>query len=219
MSMAGKKHSKLVVPSETPPAAPDPGRIRLDRLMFFNDSVFAIAITLLALEIRLPAGGQALTDAELGATLLAMVPKFMAYIISFLVIGSFWIAYHRKFQYIQRSDRSLLTLNLLILMVVAFIPFPSSMVSENGGLTATIFYALTVTLIGVLFAILWWYASRRAHLIDPALPTQLRRRELILPLVTSTIFLLSIGIAYFDTGIARLTWFFMLPVSLLLNRG
>ncbi len=217
--MAGKKHSKLVVPSETPPQAPDPGRIRLDRLMFFNDSVFAIAITLLALEIRLPATNQALTDAELGATLLAMVPKFMAYIISFLVIGSFWIAYHRKFQYIQRSDRSLLTLNLLILMVVDFIPFPSSMVSENGGLTATIFYALTVALIGVLFAILWAYASRRARLIDPALPNQLRRRELIIPLVTSSIFLLSIGIAYLDTGIARLTWFFMLPVSLLLNRG
>jgi len=186
--------------------------------MFFSDAVFAIAITLLALEIRLPAGAEAFTDAQLGTTLLGMWQKYLAYMLSFLVIGSFWSAHHRKFRLIRRYDRGLLLLNLLLLMVVAFIPFPSSVMSNSGTRTATIFYALTMILGGLLFAALWWHASRHDHLTEPHLNAQQRRREFIAPLMTVAIFLISIGIAYIDANLARSLWLLILPASFYVNK-
>jgi uncharacterized membrane protein len=123
-------------------------QLGLERLIFFSDAVFAIAITLLALEIRLPAGGESLNDTQLFAQLIGMWHRYLAFFISFSVIGVFWISHHRKFRFIERYDRSLLMLNLLLLMMIAFIPFPSSIISENPNRTATIFYAVTMTLVG-----------------------------------------------------------------------
>ena len=127
-----------------------------ERLVFFSDAVFAIAITILVLDIRLPAGEEALTDAELLAQLLGIWHKYLAYIISFLVIGSFWISHHRKFRYNRHYDSNLRFLNLLLLMAIAFIPFPSSVISEHGYRTATIFYALTIIVAGSMSVALWW---------------------------------------------------------------
>ncbi len=77
--------------------ASDKGRLGLDRLIFFSDAVFAISITLLVLEIRLPAMEGNVTSTMLVSGLLALWPKYLAYVISFLVIGIFWIAHHRGF--------------------------------------------------------------------------------------------------------------------------
>jgi uncharacterized membrane protein len=191
----------------------------MERLIFFSDAVFAIAITLLALEVRLPAGAETFTDAQLSANLLSMWPKYMGYVLSFLVIGSFWSAHHRKFQLLRRYDRRLLTLNLLILMVVAFIPFPSSIISESDTRTATIFYALVMILAALLFIVFWWHASRHDLLLEAHLTPQQRRREFMMPLTTMTIFLLSIGIAFLDAGLARFVWLLLLPVALFLNKA
>jgi uncharacterized membrane protein len=217
--VTAKKRTKSMDLPVVMPEAADRNRQGLERLIFFNDGVFAIAITLLALEIRLPAGAAASNDAELLASLLDMLPKYLAYVVSFLVIGSFWFAHHRKFALIKRYDGRLLGLNLVILMVVAFIPFPSSVISENTSLTATIFYALSMSLIGFLYSVLWAYASWHYRLIDPSLSPQQVRRELLIPLFTSAIFLLSIGVALLDLGIARLIWLLILPTSLLVNKG
>jgi uncharacterized membrane protein len=198
-------------------ATAEPDRLGLERLIFFSDAVFAIAITLLALEIRLPTA-EDLNDAQLAAALFRMWPQYLAYVLSFLVIGSFWGAHHRKFQLIARYDRLLLTLNLLLLMVVAFIPFPSSVMSESGTRTATIFYALTIIVGGLLFTILWWHASRHDRLIDSHLTPQQRRREFVAPLSTVAIFLLSIGISFFNINLARLVWILILPASFYLNK-
>lgn len=200
------------------PDNPAQDRFGLDRLVFFSDGVFAIAITLLVLEIRLP-GGQALDDAQLLAGLLEIWHKYLAYAISFLVIGTFWISHHRKFRYIRRYDGRLLMFNLFFLMVVAFIPFPSSVISETSNSTATIFYALTMVLAGFWMAALWSYASRNNRLTDPHLDAPTRRRELARPLTTSLLFLVSIGIALINGDVARLSWFLILPLTLYANRG
>jgi uncharacterized membrane protein len=217
--MTIKKITKSISPTENKRESSDQNRIGLERLIFFNDAVFAIAITLLALEIRLPTGVEAFSDAQLLTNLLGMWHKYLAYIISFLVIGSFWSAHHRKFRLIKRYDGKLLTYNLLILMVVAFIPFPSSVISESSGRTATIFYALTMMLVGFLFTALWWHASRHNRLIEAHLTAQQHRREFLSPLMTAAIFLLSIGIAFFDADLARLSWVLILPASLYVNKG
>jgi uncharacterized membrane protein len=185
----------------------------LERIIFFSDAVFAIAITLLVLEIRLPVGEDILEDFQLFAQLKSMWHEYLAYLISFMVIGTFWMAHHRKFRYIRRYDHRLMILNLLYLMVIAFIPFPSSIISQYPGPTATTVYALTMVLAGLLLAAIWWYASHGGHLIDPDLKASTLRREYIAPLVTAGIFLISIGVAFLDAGISRVVWLLILVSS------
>lgn len=144
--------------------------------------------------------------------------KFLAYAISFLVIGAFWIGHHRKFRYIKRYDSTLLFLNLLMLMGIAFLPFPSSMISEYPYRNVTIFYAFTLMLTSVCSVIIWWYASRNNRLIDPDLDQKIVRRQFINPIVTSIIFLLSIGVAFLDVNLAKLFWLLIFPVTLYINR-
>jgi TMEM175 potassium channel family protein len=193
--------------------ASDQDHLGLERLIFFSDAVFAIAITLLALDIRLPIGGEAPSNAQLLDQLLGAWHKYLAYIISFLAIGSFWMAHHRRFQFIKRYDRGLLMLNLLFLMVIAFVPFPTSVISESGNRTATIFYALTMTVAGLMLTAIWWYATRHSRLTDAHLDAQQRRRQLVALLLTVALFVLSIGLAFLDENLARFWWLLVLPIS------
>jgi uncharacterized membrane protein len=186
----------------------------LERLIFFSDAVFAIAITLLALDIRLPAETTALTNSELLDRLLALGPQYRSYAISFLVIGSFWISHHSKFRFIKRYDGRLLLLNLLLLLVIAFIPFPTAVLSEYGNRTATIFYALTIIVAGLLSAIMWWYAVSNHRLVDDDLADTQRRQGFWRSLLAPAIFLISIGIAFFDDDLAKYSWLLIALIAL-----
>jgi uncharacterized membrane protein len=194
-------------------------QLGLERLIFFSDAVFAISITLLVLEIHLPAGETLYTDAELFRQLSGMWQSYLAYILSFLVIGTFWIAHHRKFRYIKQYNGGLIMLNLIFLMIVAFIPFPTSVLSSYSGLTATVFYALVMLLASLLMTAIWWYASWQARLIDPKMDAKQRRRQFIAPLITAGIFLISIGLAYLNQNLARLSWLLILVASLIVGRS
>jgi uncharacterized membrane protein len=189
----------------------------LERLVFFSDAVFAIAITLLVLEIRLPEVSRELSNAELLSQLLALWRKYMSYVISFFVIGSFWQSHHRKFRYIERYTDRLLWLNLWWLMVVAFIPFPTAVLSEYGNRTATIFYALTMTVAGLLSAALRWYAVRGNRLVNDDFDNYVRQRGFVKSLVVPLIFLFSIGLAFLNDDLAKFSWFLIVP-GLLLTR-
>ncbi len=209
--MPGKPH-KTPVTSEH-----RPDQHGLDRIIFFSDGVFAIAITLLALEIRLPDPIVNLNNDELAAALVAIWPKYMSFLISFLVIGFFWISHHRKFHYIQRYDKTLIFLNLLLLMVIAFIPFPTTVLSQYGNRTATIFYALVIILGGLISMVTWWYASHHNRLIDSQMDAKQRRNEILIPAVTMGIFLLSIGLAFLDENLARTSWILIAVVNAFLR--
>ncbi len=143
-----------------------------NRLEAFSDGVFAIAITLLVLEIKVP------TSAALGVGLLHLWPSYLAYAISFIVIGAIWINHHAMFEWIVRVDQKLLLLNTLHLMFIAFLPFPTAVLAEafharSGQDVATAFYAGTLTIIGLLVTAMWWYAaSRRDLLSDTISPEQ-----------------------------------------------
>jgi uncharacterized membrane protein len=178
----------------------------LERIIFFSDAVFAIAITLLALEIRIPAVDGSLTDTELAHALLSTWPKYLGYGIGFMTIGVLWMSHHRKFRLIQRYDRTLLLLNLLLLMAIAFIPFPTAIISEYGNRTSTIFYALVISLASVLSLSIWWYASHRNRLVDSKLAYQHRRQEMLGPLFIFSIFAISIGIAFVNEDLAKFSW-------------
>lgn len=183
-----------------------PDQIGLERLIFFSDAVIAIAITLLSLDIRLPAVEGPIDNARMTQLLVGIWPKYVAYVISFLVIGLSWVGHHRKFRVIQRYDSRLLLLNLLFLMVIAFIPFPTSLISEYGNRPATIFYALVMIVAAAMSDLMWIYASHGNRLIDPHLDKNRRRRETLGPLLVIAVFGLSIGLAYIDENLARSSW-------------
>ena len=150
------------------------------RLEMFSDGMMAIAITLLALEIRVerPAGE------SLGNAILQSWPLLSAYAISFLQIGIIWTNHHNRLRYFGRSDHTLLVLNILFLMGVAFIPVPTKILGEHilGSAeefrSATAFYAGTLAFTAIWFTALWLYGARYLlrEDIEPGLRTAMNRR-------------------------------------------
>ena len=133
------------------------------RLETFSDGVFAIAITLLILDVRVPH-----VEHDLGRALLALWPNYVGYVVSFLTIGVLWINHHRMFRLIRRTDHVFLVLNTLFLMVVAFVPFPTAVVAEyirvpTERTVAAVAYGMTGIALAVMFNALWRYAAARDH--------------------------------------------------------
>ena len=188
-------------------------RLGLDRLIFFSDAVFAIAITLLALDIQLPpTDGDDVSSAEMWRMLASLLPDYAAYVTSFLVIAFFWIGHHVKFRTIVRYDSVILWLNILLLMVIAFVPFPTRVMSDFDNSAATVFYAVTVAMAGVLTAAINLHALRRG-LVDLDAPGAANMRRPWRLLIIPAVFLLSVPIAYFDTNLARYFWLLLIPLS------
>src|SRR5690349_2940805 len=157
-------------------AAPEGIGIDLERIVFFSDAVFAIAITLLALEIRLPDDLLTRVVGDFGALWAALLPKIVSYVTSFLVVGVYWAAHHRFFHYIRNFDHTLMWLNLVFLMGIAFLPVPSGLLGEHGDKPApVVLYAGTMVLIGVLAGLVWWHAARHHRLVDPDLSARVIR--------------------------------------------
>ncbi len=184
-----------------------------ERLVLFSDAVIAITITLLALEIRLPEGFGEYGDAELWAALVALWPRFLGYLISFAVIGVFWINHQAKFSCIVKSDRGLLWVNLLFLLFIGIVPFTTSVVAENGGAVATAVYASGMVACGLSLAAVWVYADRRG-LIDPAVSRQDRSRQLLSALLSSAVFAISVPFAFAHPDVAKFVWLLLLPIRL-----
>lgn len=147
-----------------------------DRLEAFSDGVFAIAITLLVLEIKVPPA-----TTPLGLGLLNLWPSYVAYGVSFLVIGAIWINHHSMFEHVARVDEGLLLINILHLMFTAFLPFPTAVLAEalhrhSGESVAAAFYGGTLTVLGLVVNALWFRARRVPHLLDERITRELARR-------------------------------------------
>lgn len=161
------------------------------RLEAFSDGVFAIAITLLVIAIEVPAGG------DLARELVRLWPSYLAYAISFLVIGAIWINHHGMFQHVVRTDNSFLVLNLLQLMAIAFIPFPTAVLARalSSGAderTAIAFYGATLFAVGIFVNLMWWYAALARRLLDKTLSDAEIRRIRRVFLVGPTVYAIAI---------------------------
>lgn len=141
-----------------------------NRLETFADGVFAIAITLLVLGIRVPDAGEPLVGA-----LVKQAPEFLAYVVSFLTIGIMWVQHHKLFTVIRRSNSTFAMINVIFLMFIAFVPFPTAVLAQRIGssvdaVPATLLYGATMVGNAVMFNLTWRYASSRGgHLLDPDL--------------------------------------------------
>ena len=142
----------------------------------FSDGVFAVAITLLVLEL-LPIGSDVLT----AKVLLHAWPEYFAYVVSFLTIGIMWLNHHTILAHVNRVDRPLLVLNLLLLMGIVAVPFPTALVAEHlleeGGTVATVTYGIVMIAISAGFAGVWVYVVTHARSLGAALPPSALRQS------------------------------------------
>ena len=143
------------------------------RLEAFSDGVFAIAITLLVLEIRLPDEHRIEELGGLAAALLALWPSYAGYVISFITVGIMWANHHNVIRMMARVDHGLIVWNLLLLMAISFTPFPTAVMAEHlphpgwDRNVAVAFYCGSFTLTAIFYFLLWWNASHRRRLIQP----------------------------------------------------
>jgi uncharacterized membrane protein len=147
----------------------------------FSDGVFAVAITLLVLELKVPGG-----EGPLLHRLLAIWPSYLAYVVSFLTIGIMWLNHHTLFGHVVRVSRTLLLLNLLLLMVIAVVPFPTALVGEelakhlhgDDAKTIMVAYGLLMIVMSMCFSAVWWYVVFRPGVLDERLAREDVRRSI-----------------------------------------
>lgn len=194
---------------------PEEGNSReLDRLIFFSDAVFAIVMTLLILDIRVPDVPSDAAAQELPGMVLELWPKFFSYVLSFLVIGLYWIAHHQTFRYVLSYNRTLLWLNLVFLLSISFIPFPTDLLGEYGELPfAVIVYAASVGLARLLLAVVWSYIFYGPIRTNDELDHGLAKFHFFRSLAIPAIFFLSIGVAFFSPNAAVASWVLLVIVD------
>lgn len=172
----------------------------MGRILALSDAIFAVAITLLVLGVAIPeikglSGVQ--LNQELARTLYESMGAIGSYVLSFIVISVYWNAHHRIFQYIKRYDTTLVRLNMLLLLLVTFLPVPTGVIGRYGETpVAVLFYATSIILIGLLMVAIWSYATHRHRLVERDLQqrviTYYRTRFLLVPVV----FLLSLPLIF-----------------------
>ena len=187
---------------------PDTG-LSFERVVFFSDAVFAIVITLLVLELKVPHLTEH-TEPALRRALLELLPQVAGFVVSFLIIGLMWIEHHRIFRYIDDYDAGLLWRNLFLLLCVSFVPFPTALFSENfWSRTAFILYTASFGG-GATAKLLIWRHAVKANLlkkdVSPALERRIARRSLAVPIACA----LAIVLAFVSIFVAPVA-FIMIP--------
>ncbi len=192
---------------------PKKNGLSTERLELFSDAVFAVAITLLVLEIKVP---HVEMEGELWHALVDLWPKFIAYAVSFGVIGIFWVGHHIMFNYIERCNRTLLWLNTLLLMFVCAIPFTAALIGEyRSDPIAAAVYGGLLTLTGSVFFALWRYASIGGRLIRTNMPTELVKLGTKIILLAPIIYAIATGIAFVSPLTSKVIYL-LVPILYLL---
>lgn len=182
------------------------------RLEAFSDGVFAIVITLLVLDIHIPQD-QPLTLASLSVVL----PHVLAFVLSFVIVGLYWVAHHSMMHFVKQVDRQILWLNLALLLAVVFVPFPSALLGQHpDNLLAVTLYGTNLMLVNAGGTILWLYATGRPHPTTHDAPPAVRGFIAKLHCAPILVYALAILLAnwYVPAGLAlfvAVPVFFILP--------
>jgi uncharacterized membrane protein len=193
------------------------------RIEAFSDSVFAVAITLLIFQVRVPPHAP---PGGLRAALFSLWPSYLAFLASFMTIGVMWLNHHRLFSMISKRDDGLIMFNLLLLLVITWLPFPTALIAEHltgphdDQRTASIVYASSLLVMSVVFNVMWRYAVRAGAVGDHARTDGITRQYAIGPIMYAVL----VGIAFFSADwclviSALYALYFALPPSLWHGRG
>ena len=174
----------------------------LARLEAFSDGVFSIAITLLVIEIHVPQ-----VDHGLAAALLAQWPSYLAYVVSFVIIGIWWANHHELFEHFQRSDHLLMLLNTLHLMCIAFLPFSTAVVADYllqpsaEADVAAAFYVGTLLLAAIAYNLVWRYGARAGLLRRSFSDAYVRQRD-VRSLLSILVYVLALALAFVSVAVS-----------------
>jgi uncharacterized membrane protein len=196
-SESGKTEKQLAIPRS----------VSREGLIAFSDGIFAIAITLLIIEIQFPEIPSSEIDARFVETIFTILPRMLGFILSFFIIAMYWLSYHRIFHFIRKTDRPLMFQNILYLFFIVLMPFTTSLIGLYGAhVSVAVFYAANITVTSAILYAMWRHASKDHRLVDPDLGDDvieyLRNRSLI-PVV---VFLCSIGVAVLSPLLAMIMW-------------
>lgn len=189
-----------------------------DRIINFSDAVFAFAATLLVLKIDLPSLGAAqLTGPRLTQELINLWPQYFANIISFLVIGYYWLTHHAIFALIKKYDQKIIWINIFFLIFLSFLPFPVDLFGDyNSSEVIVIFYCASLSLTGFFLAAIW-FSAFRSHLTDQSLSRRHIAYYSLRFLLAPVVFALSIPLTLVDPVIAKASWVFVILGAVVIN--
>jgi uncharacterized membrane protein len=167
-----------------------------NRIEALTDGVFAVAMTLLVLDIKVPEL-QASEAANLPLKLLALWPRLLSYVISFVILGVYWVGHHIQLSFIRRADRPLLWINVLFLLWVALVPFSTALLGEYSKTRVAIaVYGANLIAIGLTLALHWWYATAESRHVDPDLHPDLVRGGMKRTLMAPVVYVIAIALSF-----------------------
>jgi TMEM175 potassium channel family protein len=205
--------TKEVYTISAPQERPHAGDTDTERTISFSDAVIAIAITLLALDLKVPQVPENSAAAELPRALLELWPNLFSFALSFWIIGSYWLAHRRTSELVGSYDRRMQLINLLFLMWIVLMPFSTALVGEyEHQQLPVIIYAVHNMLTSLTLTWLWWHAASDSSLVEANLDPRLVRHSIFRTLIVQGVFLLSIGISFASVDVARLSWVLLWPL-------
>ena len=183
------------------------------RIEALSDGIFAVAMTLLVLDIKPPAVIEA---AALPRELLALWPRCLSYAVSFLMLGIYWVGQHNQFHLIRCADRTLLWINIVFLMTISFVPFSTALLSAYPlWPSAQTVYGANLIAIGLVLLWHWMYATHRHRLVDPELDDRMNRFVIRRILIGPALFALAIVLSSLS-AVASLILYVVAPLMYVL---
>jgi TMEM175 potassium channel family protein len=193
-------------------------QLKVEHILTFADAIFAFSITFMAVSIHIPELPRNLTEAQVIDELLKSIPEFEIYLISFFVIGIYWITYHQLFNHIEGSTSTLTWLTLVFLFFITLIPFATNLQIGFGQYQITfILFALVLTIGGFLQTIIWAYATKN-KLTEDSLTHGEIHYTLLESIASPVIFLLSILVSFIDIQFAYYFWILIIPAKITLHK-
>ena len=192
--------------------------VEFNRVLAFSDGVFAIAMTLLVVSIAVPRLADGADVSELADSLNDLTSSFVSFFVSFAVIGRYWLAHHEFFGLLGRIDQKAISLNLVYLAFIAFLPFPTALLGDYfENPLSIVIYAANVSVISGLEVLAFRHAYR-AGLLQRSISPEVYRWGVLNSLSPVAFFVLSMPIAFASTTLAVVSWFLVMPWALLINR-
>jgi len=186
-----------------------------NRLETLADGVFAIVMTLLVLDLRVP---ETIGTGGLAGDLAALWPRFATYVITFIVLGIYWFAHHQVFHFVARVDRTLVWLNILFFMGVGLTPFAASLLgSYPNEIVALAFYGILLALLPLLGYGVWWYMTGDRGLVDQVLDPVLVKKVRLWFLGGPAVVPLAISLSFVNTFLSLLVYIILPAVYVFFN--
>jgi uncharacterized membrane protein len=185
-------------------------QIKIEYVISFSDALFAFSITFMALSIQIPTFSSNTAESELTRRLgQLLIPNIIHYIVSFMVVGMYWISYHRIFEHIRRAD-----ITLLFIALVGY--FTGLLTTYDTHRIGVISFSGIMAATGFVLCLIWGYATHNRRLVDQDIPDHLIRYFFNRTFVSPLIFLTSIGISFINIQAAQYFWVLILPANIII---